>query len=388
MSSNRRPSITHLFTSFLRLGITAFGGPSMVVYIRKMAVDKNHWLDDETFSDGIALCQIIPGATAMQTAAYVGLKTRGVMGAAASFTGFGLPAFMLMMVLAAIYTRVHSLPVFISIFSGLQAIIVAIVVNAAFSFGRKTIKSWPALAIAAIAAILFLMNGNPLLVIILAGLGGRLVFKPILPAQNQPAPISQAQSNTKALLLIASISAVGFVLLFLSSRTLFDLAALMFRIDLAAFGGGYASIPLMLHEIVDVRGWLDGTTFMNGIALGQVTPGPIVITATFIGYLFAGPLGGIVATSAIFLPSFLMVVGITPYFDRLRSSCSFNCIINGILCSFVGLLSAVTFRFAIQVHWDPFHLLLASGALAALLLQVDILWVVLAGIGASVFLRI
>ena len=324
----------------------------------------------------------------MQTAAYVGLKARGVIGAAASFTGFGLPAFMLMMALAAVYTRTHSLPVLISIFSGLQAIIVAIVANAAFSFGKNTIKNWPALAIAIIAAMLFILNWNPLLVIILAGLGGWVIFKSTLPDPSQPVHFPRAPSNVKALLLIVSISTVGFLLLFLSSRTLFNLAALMFRIDLAAFGGGYASIPLMLHEIVEVRGWLDGTTFMNGIALGQVTPGPIVITATFIGYLFAGPLGGIVATLGIFLPSFLMVIGIAPYFDRLRSSCSFNCIINGILCSFVGLLSAVAFRFAVQVHWDPFHLLLASGALAALILQVDILWVVLAGIVASIFLRI
>ena len=97
MSSNHRPSIAELFISFLRLGLTAFGGPSMVAYIRTMAVEKKGWLDAETFSNGVALCQTIPGATAMQTAAYVGLKTCGVIGAGASFIGFGLPAFLLMM---------------------------------------------------------------------------------------------------------------------------------------------------------------------------------------------------------------------------------------------------------------------------------------------------
>src|SRR5450759_445236 len=104
MSSTLPPSIRQLFTSFLRLGLTAFGGPSMIVYIRRLAVEKKCWLDAETFSDGVALCQTIPGATAMQTFGYVGLKTGGFIGPAASFIGFGLPAFLLMMTLAALYS--------------------------------------------------------------------------------------------------------------------------------------------------------------------------------------------------------------------------------------------------------------------------------------------
>ena len=142
----------------------------------------------------------------------------------------------------------------------------------------------------------------------------------------------------------------------------------------------------MYHEVVEVHQWLDSATFLNGIALGQVTPGPIVITATFIGYQLYGPLGGILATASIFLPSFVMVVGIAPYFDRLRSSAYFNQIIQGVLGSFVGLLFTVTLRFAWNVHWDITHILLAGAALAALLLKVDILWVVLAGILLSVIL--
>lgn len=158
----------------------------------------------------------------------------------------------------------------------------------------------------------------------------------------------------------------------------------MFRIDLFAFGGGFASVPLMFHEIVEVRKWIDSQTFMNGIVLGQVTPGPIVITATFVGYLLGGPLGGVIATIGIFLPSFVMVVGISPYFDRLRISPFFNKAIGGVLCSFVGLLLAVTIRFAANVQWDLSHLLLAGGAIVALLLKVDIFWVVVIGTVVSV----
>jgi chromate transporter len=160
----------------------------------------------------------------------------------------------------------------------------------------------------------------------------------------------------------------------------------MFRIDLFAFGGGFASVPLMFHEIVEVRHWMDSQTFMNGIVLGQVTPGPIVITATFVGYLLGGPLGGVIATIGIFLPSFILVVVISPYFDRLRTSPSFNKAIGGVLCSFVGLLLTVTIRFALNVHWDLPHILLAGSALVALLLKVDILWVVIVGTIISVIM--
>ena len=182
------------------------------------------------------------------------------------------------------------------------------------------------------------------------------------------------------------VVAAGFALLFVANRGLFDLGVLMFRIDLFAFGGGFASVPLMYHEIVDVRSWMDGETFMNGIALGQVTPGPIVITATFVGYLLHGIAGAVVATVSVFLPSFLMVVGVVPYFDRLRASDHFNRCMSGILASFVGLLLSVTIQFALDVPWDVPRVLLAGAALAALLLRVDVLWVVLAGIAVSLMI--
>ena len=357
----------------------------MVAYIRKMAVEKKRWLDTETFNDGVALCQMIPGATAMQTAAYVGLKTRGLSGASASFIGFGLPAFLLMMTLSALYTSTRNMPIVVSAFSGLQAIIVATIANATLSFGKTTLKEWKSFAIAGISAALFGLNVNPILVILLAAVVGLVLIKSKQPNLHYPASV-QMLPYTKPILLIASGSAIGFLLLFFFNRTLFSLAALMFRIDLLAFGDGFASVPLMFHEIVEIRNWIDGQTFMNGIVLGQVTPGPIVITATFIGYLLSGPLGGIIGTIAIFLPSFLVVVSISPYFDRLRTSPYFNKVVGGVLCSFVGLLLTVTIRFALNVHWDLSHLLLASGALVVLILKVDILWIVVIGTIISVMM--
>lgn len=377
------PSLVHLFTSFLRLGATSFGGPAMVAYIRKMAVEQKHWLDEESFRYGVAICQTIPGATAMQTSAYVGLRTRGVAGALASFAGFGLPAFIIMIVLSALYVHTYSLPMVISAFNGLQVVIVAIVANATVSFGTTYLKKWRDIIIAIVAAGLFGLGVNPIMVILLAAILGIVLYNRQTILQQTINPESKSYS-VKPILLILSIAMIGITILFFVHHELFDIAMTMFKIDLFAFGGGFASIPLMFHEIVEVHSWMDGPTFLNGMALGQVTPGPIVITATFIGYLLYGPVGGAIATMSIFLPSFLIIVGITPYFDRLRSSSYFNKIIGGILCSFVGLLLSVTIRFALNIPWDFPRIILTGAAFVALIFKVDILWVVLIGTVISV----
>jgi chromate transporter len=378
------PSLRQLFGSFLRMGITAFGGPAMIPYVRKMTVGRKRWLDSESFQDGVALCQTIPGATVMQMAAYIGLKVRGVRGALVSYIGFILPAFLLMLALSYAYSRAHALPAVLSLFSGLQAVIVAVVANATLSFGRTSLKNWKSVLIALVAAALFGFKANPVLIILLAALLGMLLTGRQQSAQKDLHRDRMAHTTVPLLGFIFT-STAGFALLFFFSKELFQLATLMSKIDLLAFGGGFASVPLMFHEIVEVRFWMDAPTFLNGIVLGQFTPGPIVITATFVGYLVHGPIGALIGTMAIFLPSFLILVGIAPWFERLRSSPWFTRAIGGILGSFVGLLFTVTIRFGLNVHWDWMHLALAAAAFAALVSKVDILWVVIAGTAVSVF---
>jgi chromate transporter len=346
-----------------------------------MAVDQRHWLDEKTARDGIALCQTIPGATAMQMCAYVGLRAKGVAGAAASFIGFGLPAFLFMTILSALYVQTYKLPIVVSAFNGLQAIIVAVVANATVSFGKASLKTWKNLINVIIAAGMFGLGISPILVILVAALLGLLLYSS-QPSAN-PTSSSTRFHLKKPLLFIFACIALGLALLFFINQRLFDLAVLMFKVDLLAFGGGFSSVPLMFYEIVEVRSWLDGPTLLNGIALGQVTPGPIVITATFIGYLLHGFLGGLIATVTVFLTSFMIVIGIVPYFDRMRNSPYFNRVLTGILCSFVGLLLTVTIRFASNIPWDLSRLLITSGAFIALFKKVDILWVVLIGTGIS-----
>jgi chromate transporter len=175
-------------------------------------------------------------------------------------------------------------------------------------------------------------------------------------------------------------------MLYLLNTNLFKLALLMLKTDLFAFGGGFSSLPLMLQQVVHVQKWMDSKTFMDGIALGQVTPGPIIITATFVGLLTNGLLGALVATIAIFTPSFILLVFAVPFFDRLKQSRFFTSASQGILASFVGLLMFVTIKFAVTLHWDLVRIILVSASTAALFRKVDILYVVLIGSVISLIL--
>ena len=377
---------THLFISFLRLGLTAFGGPAMIAYIRKLSVNRNKWIDEETFKDGVSLCQSIPGATAMQMAAYVGLRSNGLIGALLSYVGFGLPAFTLMLILSIAYVDAHKLPQVISLFKGLQIIVVAIIANATYSFGKGILKNYREILIALISAALLWLGVSPFVIIIGAALAGTLFFmNPGSPAL--PTHIGKRnQREFKQVMLLFFIFIAGLAGLYIADIKLFKLATLMLKIDLFAFGGGFGSVPLMLHEIVDIRKWIDSKTFMDGIALGQVTPGPIVITATFVGYLMYRFAGALVATMAIFTPSFLILVGITPFFDRLKTSKYFVGATKGILATFVGLLFYATIKFAFAVPWEVVRVLLALGALTALIKKIDILYVVLVGAVISIII--
>jgi chromate transporter len=155
------------------------------------------------------------------------------------------------------------------------------------------------------------------------------------------------------------------------------------KADILAFGGGFASVPLLYREIVKIHQWLPSYVFMDGIALGQVTPGPIVITATFIGYQIAGIRGALVGTTGIFLPSIFVVLLAEPWFQRYRSSPIFKGITGALVLSFVGLLASVTIQFGRAVTWSVPLILLAVLSFFALLRKVSVVWIVLAGAVAS-----
>jgi chromate transporter len=357
----------------------------MVAHIRELAVSRRGWLDDQTFKNGIALCQSIPGATAIQMAAYVGLKSGGVAGALASYIGFGLPAFLLMLIFSILYARYNGLPEIGSLFGGLQVIVVAIILNALYTFGKGNIRNAQSVIISILSALLFWQGISPFIVVAGAGLAGAILLQEVRPDSSfdrgKPKDILW---ETRKIVLLGCLLIAALVGLYLANASLFTLAAIMLKIDFFAFGGGFASLPLMLHEIVIVKGWMASGTFMDGIALGQVTPGPIVITAAFVGYMLQGLTGAVVATIAIFTPSFFMVITVAPIFDRLRSSPYFARVISGIFASFVGLLLFVFVKFASAVPWDVVRFIMGLGAFVALIRKVDILYIIPAGAILSV----
>ncbi len=357
----------------------------MVAHIRELSTQHHQWLDETDFKNGVALCQSIPGATAIQTAAYVGLRVRGISGALAAYAGFGLPAFILMLILSVLYARFNSLPKFISLFNGLQVIVVAIIFNATYSFGRDVANNYKSSIIALLAAISFWFGISPFIVIIGAGILGMALLKLSITSTSDYYEKKETPWNARQIIGLLAAFLICFAGLYFINSTLFSLAAVMLKIDFFAFGGGFASLPLMLHEVVINREWLDSKTFMDGIALGQVTPGPIVITAAFVGYLVYGILGAIAGTIGIFAPSFFMVVAIAPFFDRLKNSVFFMKAIDGIFASFVGLLLYVCIKFALTIPWDIIKILLGLAALAALLRRIDILYIVLGGGLISIF---
>ncbi len=375
-----RPSLVVVFLAFLRIGCTAFGGPAMIPYIRRMAIERKKWLDAAGFELGMGAAQIIPGATAMQVAAYVGLRARGVLGALAAYLGFGLPAFALMLGLSALYFHSRDLPGVLAVFSGFKVVVTALVLNAAWDFGRCYLHSVLHALLAAVAAVAFWFEFSPILILVAICAVAAIFFQDETDGHKD-----SNDSKERAWVSAAKAGAVivlGLGALFVLAPHLFDLAWMMAKIDCFAFGGGYVSLPLMLHEVTG-KGIMDEAMLMEGIALGQITPGPIVMTATFVGYYMYGVAGAVIGTLFVFAPSFMFLVLVTPYSQRVIHAPVARRMLIGSLVTLVGLLAAMGPRLALAVQWGVWEVIIGLAALVALRLRVDILWVVLGGAAIS-----
>ena len=382
MQQKANPSLSELFLSFLWIGFTSFGGAAMAVQLRKYVVEQKSWMDGKSFDSGLALCQVIPGAIIMQLAAYIGLKIKGVRGAVVSFIGFGFPAFLLMLLLSVLYKYSKNITAAETILSGLRVIMVAIIGYAAYNFGRKNFHHISDVIISITAAGLFYVQLHPALVLIVAALLGIVLSKTeIFPVKNI------LRTNTLPFFFwLLALVLVCYGMLFLLNKQYFTLATVMLHIDLLSFGGGLAAIPIMYQELVIFYHWFDQQTFMDGVILGQVTPGSIIIAAAFYGYMHFGIVGSFLAAICVFTPSFLILMGIVPFFDKLSEYPKFNKVINAILCSFVGLLVVITYRFAIDIHWNIINIIFTLIAFVLLLRNVNAIWLILIGILLSFFM--
>jgi chromate transporter len=302
----------------------------------------------------------------------------------AAYVGFGLPAFLFMLALSAGYKEARDLHTVASIFRGLQVIVVALVANATLNFGKTTLKGWQDGLLAAVAAACLWAGGSPILVVIGAAALGLVLYRGGTPdakaaVQAQPQVPGQRGAGTRTAAFLAAAALGGLGVLYFADRKLFALAALMMKVDLFAFGGGFGSLPILLHEVVEVRHWLDARTFLDGIALGQVTPGPILITATFVGYKVANFLGAAMATLGMFAPSFFILVLLIPYHDRLQGVEKVKMMEHGVLSAFIGMLAVVLYNLGRTSLVDIPSILIAVGAFLALYKEIGLPFILLAG---------
>ena len=369
-----------LFVFFARLGATAFGGPAILARMREVTVAPRGWLANETFDEGIALSQTVPGATAVQCAAYIGLRSCGLRGAAAATVGFCLPAFVLMLVASVLYSRLAGWGAGQAVLQGLRSIVIAIVASSALDLGRRQLGQWREWIISAMAAALMLAKCSPVLVIGIAGSAGVILLRGTGQGTNTSRQGSLPAGQILKHVGLVLIAAAGLLaLLFAFAPILGRLALVMMKVSVFAFGGGYAALPLMVHACVTEQGWLSARAFMDGVALAQVSPGPLSIVAAFVGYKVGSVLGAAVATISVFFPCFILVVTAAPWFARLQRYGLFRAATRGAAVSLAGLLVAVVVQFAQTVSWTVLQGLLAAVALLALQLRVDILWIVLVG---------
>ena len=376
-------SLTALFVRVLKLGATAYGGPGMISHIKEMAVKEKGWVKEGEFMRGVALCQLIPGATMIQIVTYIGYRVRGVRGALTATIAFVLPAFFALLILSAIYFRFHSLWFIESLFKGLGAIVVAIILNACITFGKPILRDWKVILIALLSFAAFYFRWNFVLIFVLAALAG-LLLRPKTP-QAKPAPSGAEPSQAvkeREFLIIVLLAAVICVLLVFSYFIDPNISALslnLSKIGALAFGGGFTAIPLIQYEVVERFHWLSTKEFLDGIALGQVTPGPVLITATFVGYKVSGFLGAFMATLGIFFPSFFILVLLIPYHDRLKGVEKVRMMEQGVLGSFIGMLALVLYNFGSTSLVDIPRILMAAAAFLAIQKKIALPYILLAG---------
>jgi chromate transporter len=376
-------SLKSLFTRVFKLGATAYGGPAMIAQIKETAVNRYGWVKEGEFMRGVALCQLIPGATMVQIVTYIGYRVRGIWGALTAAVAFVLPAFIALLVLSAIYFKFHTLWFIQALFKGLGAIVVAIILNACITFGRSILKDWKVILIAFLSFFGFFFQWNFVLIFVLAAVAG-LLLRPKKPqtkaAPSGGAPLEVAEEKEYLIVvLLAAFVCVLLALAYLIDPKITALSLSLSKIGALAFGGGFTAIPLIQYEMVTRYQWLSTKEFLDGIALGQVTPGPILITATFVGYKVANLLGAFMATLGVFFPSFFILVLLIPYHDRLKGIDKVRMMEQGILGSFIGMIALVLYNFGRTSLVDIPRILMAAAAFFAIYKKMSLPYILLAG---------
>ena len=370
---------------YLRVGLTGFG-PALAAETKKHLVKGRNWVSEEDFVNGLALAQMLPGATFVSLTVYVGYKIRGVAGALTSFFAFLLPPFSLMLFLSYAYFSYGSLPQISLLFQGMAVVVAGLVANAVIDISKSTVTDIKGIGVAAGSiGIMFFYPNIFLLLFLAAATGIALYYQPLKRQVLLVDAASPTKTNNgialpgkRLLIFVAVFAAIAYGLSW--QPVLQQLGWVFFRMGAFLFGGGFSMIPFIQQEVVTQYHWLTLDEFVVGIALGQVTPGPILITATFIGYKVAGLGGAIAATLGIFLPSLFLVMLTAEIHQKFRHNLWIKSAIKGVAAAFTGMILVVAIGLAQHSLVDIPSILVAAATFAALRYsKLETVWVVLGG---------
>ena len=359
---------------FLRLGVFAFGGPAAhIAMMRREVVTGRRWMSDAEFLDMVGATSLIPGPNSTEMAMHLGSRRAGWRGLVVAGTLFILPAAAIVTGLAYAYVRFGSTPAVDWVLYGVKPVVIAIVVGALWGLGRVALKRPVSWLPAAGAAALYLLGFNEVFVVLGAGVlgaaawaarravkGEALAVIPWLPFTGVPALGSQLEG----------MSGYGAGTLFLS----------FLKIGAVLYGSGYVLLAFLRGDFVERLGWITEQQLLDAVAVGQVTPGPVFTTATFIGYVVGGLPAAALATVAIFLPSFVFVALLARILPFARGSGPARSALDWINAASLGLMGAVTYQLAMVSIIDPFTIAaLVAAAVVVFRTRVNAVWPVLAG---------
>lgn len=394
----KRPTLAELVKTALYIGTIGYGGPAILALMKKVIAHEKEWLSEEEFMNALSLAQILPGAMGVTLFGYIGHKLRPPWGGLLAPFVFILPAMLAITGLAWAYFTYENISFVHAIFKGLGAMVVALVINATLIMGKSVFpeadrSSYKGIIIAVLAFFgMAFLHWDIVYIILLTGTLGLILY-----LSGESASVSTPAKVREKITIGQTYSWKMFlpfliIILFLSTVFSFvdgtwTIFATFFKIGSFAFGGGLAAIPLIQHVVVDGMHWIDLVTFRDGIALGQITPGPVLITATFIGYKVAGIIGALIATAGIFTPSLAAVILVCRIHAKVQNLRIVKAFIRGLLSGFIGLLLFITYQFGLHslIDYKTWMIFIVS-ILYLVAWKKDAIWLILGTIGASLLL--
>lgn len=359
---------------FLKIGTMSYGGPAIMGIMQAEIQEKRGWISKEEFVEGLALVNMLPGPGATQLGIFVGHEKAGLTGGIIAGVCFILPAFLIMLGLAAAYVAFGTLPSMRNAFYGIGPVVVGIFAVSVYRLGKATIREWSQIAIAvAVAIVLFFSPVGLVLPLMAAGCAGMALFHSrrtgLIALAALVAAFASYYLVDIALTRFMTPTAVILTPSNSTSPSLWELAAFFSKVGAFTFGGGLSMLAFMQEQVVNQFHWLTPQEFVDGLALGQLTPGPILMLAAFIGYKLGGVEGAAVAGWAIFFPSFVMMLLVLPLLRRLKDLQWLRAFMRGVGPAVIGALAVSLVQMAPHAAPDVFTWILLALTTGILLLR-------------------